>query len=354
MKTLNRYLAAALCGGSLVLASHAEKVRIEQLPVEVRDKIRAQTGGAQIEDIDTKVENGRIYYQVGFKRNGEQAELWFDQTGQLQNTGAAANLTPGKVSYAELPPVVKRIVDARLKGAQPNDIDRKVRNGEVSYEIGFKKDDQQHELLVSQDGRILRDIELSDSSLAIAQATTDFNSERAQLSGKKKVEFAQLPAEVQRTVARASKGARVEDIEVGQWRARNIYEVAFKDQGQHIELQVAENGRIFFDPRRINQPRAAGAPAGAIRGAAASVYPDVTSAVQLSSGQKVELQAVPAAVRQTVNREAPGAKIEDVERGAWRGMNVYEFGFKDAQGQHVELQVDANGNVVFDPRKNRK
>jgi uncharacterized membrane protein YkoI len=350
MKRFNRCLALALCGGSMVFATYAEKVRIEEIPLEVRDKILKQTGGARIEDIDKRTQGGRTLYEVAFKRNGQHTELLFDQNGQLQTatTGDAGN-TETKVTFEQLPPAVRTVAETRLRGVTPNDIDRRVRNGEVSYEIGFKREGgQQQELLVSQDGRILRDVEISQGSQIIATAAvTNQNAKAVQLSSKRKVEYDTVPDVVKRTVASSSKGARIEDVEVGQWRGRNIYEIAFKDQGQHVELQVEDNGRVFHDPRLAST--AAGVPGSTVIGAAASPYPDVKSAVQLSSSQKVDRRSVPAAVEQTLNRVAPGVNVEDIERGSWRGMNVYEVGFKH-QGQHVELQIDERGQVVFDPR----
>jgi uncharacterized membrane protein YkoI len=347
MKTINRFFALALCGGSFVVAMHAEKVRFEELPLELRDKIRAQTGGSPVEDIDRQTRNGQTTYEVAFKKNGEHTELVFDQRGQLQN-GPAGTLDSRKVTMQELPPVVQRVVEARLRGTTPNDIDRRVRDGEVTYEVGFKQGDRQHEIVVSQEGRIVSDAQSSVAATAVPARNVSPNP--IQLSNKQKVTFDSLPAPVKQAVTAASKGARIEDAERGQWRARTIYEIAFKDQGRHIELQVEESGRVLHDPRLVTIT-STGVPAAAATGAATStLYRDVTSAVPLSSGQKVERASLPAAVERAITTHAANIKIEDVERGTWRGRNVYQVAFKD-RGQHVELQIDENGNIVFDPRR---
>jgi uncharacterized membrane protein YkoI len=364
MRTIHRYLATALCG-AFVTTAFAEKVRLEQLPQELRDKVRIHAGAAQIEDIDREVRNGKTVYGIAFKRNGQHVELQLDDKGNLMNP-AGAQLDARKVTMAELPEPVRKMVEARLRGAAPNDIDRQVRNGEVSYEIGFKQGDKQQEIVISQDGRILRDYELSNSSLAIASVTAQASTNAVALSSKQKVAFESLPEPVRQTVTAAARGARIEDVERGQWRSRTVYEAAFKDQGRHVELQVEENGRIVHDPRiqastatssgpagATSASPAVGSPAARASGAAiSSQTAGVTGPVPLSASSKVERSAVPPAVERGILTHAEGARIEDIERGSWNGKTVYEVGFKDKE-RHVELQLDEQGSVIFDPRKNK-
>lgn len=364
MRIIHRYIATALCG-TFIAAAHAEKVRLEQLPQELRDKIRTHAGAAQVEDIDRNVRNGKTVYEVAFKRNGQNVELQLDDRGNLI-TPAGGQLEARKVTMAELPEPVRKIVETRLRGAAPNDIDRQVRNGEVSYEVGFKQGEQQQEIVVSQDGRILRDYELSNSSLAVASVTAQASTNAVSLSNKQKISFDSLPEPVRRTITAAARGARIEDVERGQWRARTVYEAAFKDQGRHVELQVEENGRIVHDPRiqagagnsnsnaasaATASSSAAGSPAARATGAVASgQYAGVSGPVPLSAGSKIERNALPPAVERGILTHAEGARVEDIERGTWNGKTVYEIGFKD-QERHVELQLDEQGAVIFDPRK---
>jgi hypothetical protein len=128
----------------------------------------------------------------------------------------------------------------------------------------------------------------------------------------------------------------------------NIYQAAFKDNGQNIELQVRENGTIFFDPRR-KYLSAAGASAAGVKGQSSGKYPGVSASVPLSGSQKVDKTTLPQAVERTIQDRAGSNRIEDVERGSWNGIQVYEIAFHD-KGKLVELQVDEQGNVVFDPR----
>jgi len=346
----------ALLGSACVISLQADKVKFEQLPGDLRDKIRIYTGSNAIEDIDRDVKSGRTTYEVAFKDKGQNRELRFDDKGQLLNADGSPALDSRKISYNELPDAVRRMADTRLLGAQANDIDRVVRDGQVSYEIGFKnKDQQQQELVISQEGRILRDVNLAQGA-APAAGTVGVNKPAASapanivakpvpLSASQKVDFANAPSAVQNAITTAARGARIEDLERGTWRGQTIYQAAFKDNDRNIELQVNENGSVIFDPRNS----ALGRPGAGATGRSSSVYPNVTSPVQLSASQKVQRTSVPPAVERAIQAHVGANAVEDIERGGWQGKTVYEVAFKDG-GKHVELQLDENGNVVFDPR----
>jgi uncharacterized membrane protein YkoI len=356
MKTNSRYMALALLGSAMLFTARAEKVRIEEVPVDLRAKIQAFSGSNRIEDIDRTTRDGKTTYAVAFKENGVHKELLFNEQGELLNQDRTPALDSRKISFEELPEAVKHIVQTRTQGAMVNDIDRRVKDGQITYEVGFKHNNQQHELLVSQEGRILRDVLIpgvagvgapaagtSGTGKSVIQGGTA--TQALQLSNKEKLQFSQLPFEAAKAITTAAGGARIEDIEVGTWRGQRIYEAGFKHNGQHLEVQVKENGDLVHDPRKQN----AGAPAAGVYGAS-SQYPDVQAMVQLSSSEKVERNAVPAAVDRAITIHAGANRIEDIERGTWRGMKVYQIAFKD-EGQHVELQVDEQGNVIFDPRE---
>ena len=355
MKTTRiRFLAAALIGSSIIYTVNAEKIQFEQLPIDLKDKIRVHAGSARVEDVDRQTKGGKTTYEVGFKKNGEHTELMFNDRGELiQPASGTAALDSRKISYNELPEIVKKAADARLKNAEVNDVDRMMRDGRATYEIGFKQNGQQQELVISQDGRILND---SPSAEAVGAAgatvigrgsssATSLVPEPVTLSSSRKMELSQAPAAVQKAVTAAANGAKIEDFERGTWQGRNVYQAAFKENGRHIELQVREDGKILHDPRKTGT-------GSAVRGAR-SPYASVTSLVPLSSTEKLDREELPVTVERRLNAHIGKQRIEDIERGTWQGKTVYQVAFKDAQGQHVELQLDENGTVVYDPRTKR-
>jgi uncharacterized membrane protein YkoI len=348
MKT-TRLVIAALCGSACILSVNAEKVRFEELPVPLKDKIRAHSGAAPIEDVDRQTKAGKTIYEVAFKKNGQHTEMIFDDKGEVVTSSGQPALDSRKITFNELPEAVRKTLEARVTSGEVNDIDRQVKNGEANYEIGYKKNGRQEELVISQDGRVLNDAPSvavgAAAGTATATATSGANTLMAQpvtLSASQKVQMNQVPAEVQRAITTAAAGARIEDIERGTWRGQNVYQAAFKDNGKNVELQVRENGTVLHDPRAVG--RTAGRPAE---------YATLTSLVPLSASTKVERTALPVIVQRRLTTQVGNRQIEDIERGTWQGKTIYQVAFKDANNQHVELQLDEHGNVVFDPRAKR-
>jgi uncharacterized membrane protein YkoI len=356
MKT-TRYLTAALCGSALLFSANAEKVRFEELPIALKDKIRIHSGSAPIEDVDRQSKGGKTVYEVGFKKNGQHTEMIFDEKGEPITGAGNPALDSRKISYNELPEAVRKTLEARVKSGEVNDIDRQMKNGEAIYEVGFKQNDQQQELVLSQDGRILNDSPAvgtvavgAPGGTVSGAADSSANNLMAQpvtLSASQKVQLTQLPAKVQRGIATAAAGARIEDVERGIWQGQNVYQAAFKENGKHVEVQVRENGTVLHDPRAVR--RGAGAPARLTKGRSAE-YASVTSLVPLSAGKKVERSALPRMVQRRLYSHIQTDKIEDIEQGTWQGKTIYQVAFKDPTGKHVELQIDEKGAIVFDPR----
>lgn len=350
----------ALLGSAAMISVNAEKVRFEELPTEIKDKIKIQSGAAEIEDIDRQTKGGKTTYEVAFKKNGQHTEMQFDEKGDLLSGSPA--LDSRKISYRELPDAVRKVVDERIQNGQVNDVDRQVKDGKVTYEVGFKQNGQQQELVISQDGRILNDADVPTSAIGAAPATSSGTAisssargtlaQPVMLSTAQKVQLKDLPTPVQKAIVTASKGARVEDIERGVWQGQNVYQAGFKDNGKHIEVQVRENGHILHDPRAIGSAASRTTGRGGSSSASRPTYSHVTSLVPLSGSTKVEQSSLPVRVQRTITTHAPN-DVEDIERGTWEGKTIYQVAFKDKNGQHTELQIDQDGNVVFDPRVKR-
>ena len=363
MKTIRiRLTTLALVGSAALISVNAEKVRFEELPTGIKDKIRVQSGAAEIEDVDRQTKAGKTTYEVAFKKNGQHTEMHFDEKGDLLNSSGTPALESRKLSYQELPDAVRKVVDDRIQNGQVNDVDRQVKDGKITYEVGFKQNGQQQELVISQDGRIINDANVPASAIGAPPATSSgtVNSAAARgslaqpvtLSATQKVKLNELPTPVQKAIVTAAKGARVEDIERGVWQGQNIYQAGFKDSGKHVEVQVRENGLILHDPRGVGSPAARTTGRGVSWSGSKSSYPDVTSLVPLSESAKVEQSSLPAQVQRTITTHAAN-EVEDIERGTWQGKTIYQVAFKDKNGQHTELQIDQDGNVVFDPRAKR-
>src|SRR5439155_13317467 len=97
---------------------------------------------------------------------------------------------------------------------------------------------QHTELTVAEDGTVIR------GEPTIARATPASPEAAAPLRDARKVTFNELPSAVQNSIRGQAGPAAIEDIDKGTLNGRVVYEAAFKKDGRHTELRVAEDGSL--------------------------------------------------------------------------------------------------------------
>ena len=178
----------------------------------------------------------------------------------------------------------------------------------------------------------------------------------------RKVVIDQLPEKARTVVESKTAGSRIEDLEVGTWDGRQVYEAAFKEDGKHIELQVAANGQVVFDPRFTQRPVAAptarpvtptgraaavGRPGGPFSG---SGQLPADNLVPMTAPQRISTDALPQEVQQALQRRVPNGEFDEIRRGVWENRVVYQIQFEQ-NGRDQFLQLDQTGQVIHDTRE---
>lgn len=182
----------------------------------------------------------------------------------------------------------------------------------------------------------------------------------APLAGGTKVQFNDLPPAAQNAIKAQAGSAQIEDIDKGTLNGRTVYEAAFKRDGQHTELRVAEDGTIIdtvVAGKSIGTQQTVAAAPALPTATAAPATPQSASAsggqeynagfnTDISGGVKVSWNEVPANVQKIIQDRAKGARVEDIDKGRGpTGHTVYQAAYKKA-GQHVELRVTEDGKFV--------
>jgi uncharacterized membrane protein YkoI len=237
---------------------------------------------------------------------------------------AASGVYAEKVKLEQTPPAVQQAIRSKAGGAEIEDIDRELRNGQVVYEASFKVGGSQQELQVSEAGTILRDVVGASTGLANSNIT---------LVNKSGTSLNEAPLSVQNALRRRFPGGTgIESIQKGIWNGQTVYEASYFQNGQRMTYQVNEAGHPIVSPTPAIgfQPKYAGLS---------------QSNVPLSAGAKMPLASAPKAVQKTVQKVSNGARVEDFERGQWNGRTVYQAAFKK-NGQHTELQVLDDGTIL--------
>jgi uncharacterized membrane protein YkoI len=258
------------------------------------------------------------------------------------NTGLAQdNLTLANkvgVALSETPQAVQNAIHNQVPNAHVETVQKGIWNGQNIYEVTYHDSSQLKTYQLTETGQpVVGRLPAINWQPRYAGAA----DQNVPLSAGAKMALNSAPRTVQATVQNMAKGARIEDFERGQWNGRTVYQAAFKRNGEHVELQVFDDGAIVTK-----------APAGSATVSSAATTPGgvryaglADANVQLSGGAKMSFNSAPRAVQNTVRQLAGNAQIEDFERGMWNERAVYEAAFK-RNGQHTEVQILDDGSVL--------
>ena len=146
-----------------------------------------------------------------------------------------------------------------------------------------------------------------------------------------KVSFNDLPASVKETIKAQRGAAPIKDIERVTKEGRTWYEVEFNQPGTNPKLRVAADGTVMPETKPGLGER-------------------VDRAVdRFKRTPSMKLADVPEPVRKTIQMEAKGREIADIDRETWKGRTVYEVEFAQT-GRNAQIHVAEDGTIVKDDR----
>lgn len=347
-----KIISLAVLSGVLISPAWADKVTFEQLPQEVQQKVRAQIGRRQVEDIDREIRNGKTVYEVAYKDNGVHREFTVEGADPTVATTSTQPLDSRKITYQELPQSVRRVADGRLQGAEINDVERLVRDGKTTYQIGFKRNrGAQEEMTFAEDGTVL------PTPSAIVSAPAPAATPQTPGLRVRSMAFQDLPQNIRRVSDNTFREGHVHVVQRHLKPDGNIeYLLGFlKEDGRWQELVVSDDGEVLRN--QMFASRAMGTAAAYETGQAGGrvvsqpvPYANITAAVPLANTKQIERTALPSAVRRALRQHTNNREVEEVLQGQWDGKTVYQAGFEAENGKYVELQFDDQGRVIFDPR----
>ena len=148
------------------------------------------------------------------------------------------------------------------------------------------------------------------------------------VDNEREVSIEEVPADVMTTILAEADGADIGEIEMETEDGQIIYEAEVIIDGQEVDIEVAADGTLL--------------------GKEADEDDDDDEADDDDEEEEeeiVSLDAVPAAVKATIEKEAAGAEIREVEMETEDGVTVYEAGVT-IDGQEVDITVAADGALL--------
>ena len=148
------------------------EMKFEDLPPAVQATVRQQSGGTKITDIDREDRTGKTVYEIEFDKDGDNKEIHVAEDGTLlpeeaasltskdgdktigtDRTRVRASTSP---KFADLPAAVQRTVQQHGAQSEIEDIDRETRDGKTVYEIEFRREGPNREIVVAEDGTLIK------------------------------------------------------------------------------------------------------------------------------------------------------------------------------------------------------
>lgn len=351
--------AMAVLAGSPGLFA-AERIEFRDLPPAVQKTVNAQAGASGIASIQRMTRHGIPLYEVRLSQPGNARPLYISETGSVINldhvVASTAKEGSRKIQFNELPAPVQNTLRNQAGSARIDDIDAVTQRGETTYNAAFKRDGRTVDLWLDANGNLLNQGN-NPAAASTADPAATSGTQRVPLAAGVKVDPENLPRRVQETLRKYAQDARIEDVDRGTLQGRTVYEAAFKRNGQHIELRVAEDGTLIRDDvndrflASIGQAPEASNDRVTAQGNQPS-WALSTARVPLASAAKVTYRDLPSAVRETLSRYSREARIEDIDRGTLDGKTVYQAAFKH-NNQNIELRIAEDGSLVRDAANER-
>lgn len=124
----------------------ALEISIEDTPPEVRKMINAQVGSGKLDGIHKTFEDDQVEYDVEMTKP--------DRTDRTFSVGPDGKLTSVQMTLEEIPPVVRKTIEAHVGEGKLGEIYRLIEGGETSYDAEVEHDGKTRDIIVAPNGKL--------------------------------------------------------------------------------------------------------------------------------------------------------------------------------------------------------
>ncbi len=138
-------VAAILLSGCALLS---KEVKFEDVPAAAQKVIQQHTAGGTVKKITCEKEDEKHFYKVEYDKDGRQHELEVDDTGKILEMEKILNME-------DLPAPVRKTVETESAGGEIKELALETEGDKTFYEVEFEKGGKDHEVKISEDGKVL-------------------------------------------------------------------------------------------------------------------------------------------------------------------------------------------------------
>jgi uncharacterized membrane protein YkoI len=305
-------------------STEQQRLSYKQLPDSVRKAV--QKNKDNIERIQSFNHEGKTVYEIKLDKKGGDQLIYLSENGtRLSDPALRLKRLAGQreLKLGDLPKTVQQTFRKEAGGnARISEINLETVDEKTIYGIEYTRAGQSNEIRINENGSVAQGKRVSKEIGRIGRADENAAGFDRPLAATKKVSFDELPDAAKRTVREQAGSNRIEDVERGTLDGRVVYEVAFKSEGKHNELRVAEDGSVV---KRI-------------------------AGTDIRFPGSLTVNEVPAPVRRAIQTQVGSGEVNDIDKKTVNGKTVYEVGFKKESGgaQH-EIQIAEDGTVIGEP-----
>jgi hypothetical protein len=271
-----------------------------------------------------------------------------------------------EVAAEGLPEAVAKAVKEQTGGAEISTIQREeiravvklvvLEKPETVYETQFVKDGKEYELKVAASGAVLamklakdeeededeaveEDDDDGDDDMNADEEGDDDGDDDGDEEESEAVTIDEVPQAVKDTLVKEADGGTIEEIEKETEDGAVVYDADVVVNDEKFELKIDENGKLLSKEADEDEDQDAdeeGDDDGDDEG-------DDDGDQEESAA--VTIDDVPQAVKETLQKEANGGTIEEIETETEDGKTVYCADIVQ-DGKNIELKVDEGGKVL--------
>jgi len=150
--------------------------------------------------------------------------------------------------------------------------------------------------------------------------------------GADKIEPTQLPEAVRKTLNASQGTDTIKEIEKQTKDGRTVYEVEFERRGFNPKLTIAEDGSVVRDSRK-----------DAVTDTGSTASQRYVPLIPRTA--TLQARDLPEAVQKTIQQQAAGREVVDIDKETWNNRTVYEVEFAQT-GRNAQIHIADDGSIV--------